>query len=49
VSDPLSGLFAFRRASINLDRLRPSGFKILLEILVRQPGRAGFPRVAYRF
>jgi len=43
VSDPLSGLFAFRRASVNLDRLRPAGFKVLLEILVRNPG-ARVPR-----
>src|SRR5262249_31698681 len=37
VSDPLSGLFAFRRATVDLGRLRPAGFKILLEILVRNP------------
>jgi dolichol-phosphate mannosyltransferase len=48
VSDPLSGLFAFRRASVNLDRLRPSGFKVLLEILVRNPA-ARVAEVAYRF
>lgn len=36
-SDPLSGFFAVRRAAVNLDRLRPSGFKVLLEILVRTP------------
>lgn len=48
VSDPLSGLFAFRRASVNLDRLRPSGFKILLEILVRNPV-ARVAEVAYNF
>jgi len=48
VSDPLSGLFAFRRSSINLDRLRPAGFKILLEILVRNPV-ARVSEVAYRF
>jgi dolichol-phosphate mannosyltransferase len=48
VSDPLSGLFAFRRASINLDRLRPVGFKILLEILVRNPV-VRVSEVAYRF
>jgi dolichol-phosphate mannosyltransferase len=48
VSDPLSGLFAFRRASVNLDRLRPTGFKVLLEILVRNPvARVG--EVAYTF
>jgi len=48
VSDPLSGLFAFRRASVNLDRLRPTGFKVLLEILVRNPV-ARVAEVAYRF
>ncbi len=37
VSDPLSGLFAFRRTAIDLARLKPTGFKILLEILVRNP------------
>jgi dolichol-phosphate mannosyltransferase len=48
VSDPLSGLFAFRRASVNLDLLRPAGFKVLLEILVRNPV-ARVAEVAYRF
>jgi dolichol-phosphate mannosyltransferase len=36
VSDPLSGLFAFRRDAIDLRRLYPGG-KVLLEILVRNP------------
>src|SRR5207245_8719299 len=36
-SDPLSGLFAFRRSAVNLDRLRPRGFKILIAALVRPP------------
>ena len=35
VSDPMSGLFAFRRTSVNLDQVNPVGFKILLEPLVR--------------
>lgn len=48
VSDPLSGLFAFRRTSVNLDRLRPTGFKVLLDILVRNPV-ARVAEVAYRF
>ncbi len=48
VSDPLSGLFAFRRASVDLSRLRPTGFKILLEILVRNPV-ARVAEVAYSF
>ncbi len=34
-SDPLSGLFVVRRAVIDGVALRPVGFKILLEILVR--------------
>jgi putative flippase GtrA len=48
VSDPLSGLFAFRRTSVSLDRLRPVGFKILLELLVRNPV-AKVAEVAYCF
>jgi dolichol-phosphate mannosyltransferase len=48
VSDPLSGLFAFRRAAVDLDRLKPVGFKILLEILVRNPV-AKVAEVAYCF
>ncbi|MEU6067640.1 glycosyltransferase [Streptomyces sp. NPDC047082] len=48
VSDPLSGLFAFRRDAIDTDRLRPVGFKILLEILVRHPA-ARVAEVAYTF
>ncbi|WP_369250377.1 glycosyltransferase [Streptomyces sp. R41] len=48
VSDPLSGLFAFRKDAIDTDRLRPVGFKILLEILVRHPA-ARVAEVAYTF
>jgi dolichol-phosphate mannosyltransferase len=33
--DPMSGFFAVRRTSVDLASLRPSGFKILLEILAR--------------
>jgi glycosyltransferase involved in cell wall biosynthesis len=35
VTDPMSGLFMVRKNAIPLERLRPRGFKILLEILVR--------------
>jgi dolichol-phosphate mannosyltransferase len=35
VSDPMSGLFAFRRAAVDLSRVNPLGFKVLLELLVR--------------
>jgi dolichol-phosphate mannosyltransferase len=37
LSDPMSGFFAVRLAALDLDRLKPLGFKILLEIAVRQP------------
>lgn len=38
VSDPLTGLFLVRRAAVDVAALRPDGFKILLEILIRCPG-----------
>ena len=38
VTDPLTGFFCVRRAKLDLSVLRPDGFKILLEILVRTPG-----------
>lgn len=34
-TDPMSGFFAVRLASIDLDRLEPRGFKILLEVIAR--------------
>jgi putative flippase GtrA len=34
-TDPMSGFFALRPAQLDLDRLRPNGFKVLLEILAR--------------
>ncbi len=39
-SDPMSGFFLVKRSSIVrcLDRLKPRGYKILLEILARCPG-----------
>ena len=37
VSDPMSGFFAVRLDAIDVDALRPEGFKILMEILVRTP------------
>lgn len=35
VTDPMTGFFALRRSSIDVESLRPRGFKILLEILAR--------------
>jgi dolichol-phosphate mannosyltransferase len=37
VSDPMSGFFLVRTSALDLDALRPRGFKILLEILVTAP------------
>ena len=37
ISDPLTGLFLLRNGAVDLEILRPDGFKILLEILVRSP------------
>lgn len=37
VSDPLTGLFLVRRMAVDVAALRPDGFKILLEVLVRNP------------
>jgi dolichol-phosphate mannosyltransferase len=37
VSDPMSGFFAVRLAALDTQRLRPYGYKILLELIVRNP------------
>ena len=37
LSDPMSGFFAVRMSALDLTDLHPIGFKILLEIAVRQP------------
>jgi len=34
----MTGFFLVRKSAINIEALRPRGFKILLEILVRSPG-----------
>lgn len=38
ITDPMSGFFAVRPDALDLDGLRPAGFKILLEVLARTPG-----------
>ncbi|NYJ30047.1 glycosyltransferase [Galbitalea soli] len=38
-TDPMTGFFLVHRPRVAIDRLQPRGFKILLEILVRQPHR----------
>jgi dolichol-phosphate mannosyltransferase len=35
ITDPMSGFFLLRRAAVDPDALKPRGFKILLEVLVR--------------
>lgn len=47
VSDPMTGFFLVSRSAIDLDGLRPRGFKILLEILVRRTFRIA--EVAFDF
>jgi dolichol-phosphate mannosyltransferase len=48
VSDPMSGFFAVRAAALNADALRPLGYKILLELIVRcRPRRV--TEVPYQF
>jgi dolichol-phosphate mannosyltransferase len=48
VSDPMSGFFAVRASSLDPELLRPFGYKILLELIVRcQPAR--IVEVPYRF
>lgn len=37
VSDPMSGFFVVRRTALDIDHLKPYGFKILLEILIQHP------------
>lgn len=37
VTDPMSGCFAVRRDQLDLDELRPRGFKFLLELLAHHP------------
>ena len=44
----MSGFFLVRREALDLDALRPRGFKILLEILVRHP-RLRAAEVSFKF
>jgi dolichol-phosphate mannosyltransferase len=37
VSDPLTGFFLVRTSALDIEHMQPKGFKILLEILVRNP------------
>ncbi len=48
ISDPMSGFFALRLDAVDLDILRPRGFKILLELLARH-GQLTKAEVAFTF
>jgi dolichol-phosphate mannosyltransferase len=48
ITDPLGGFFVFRRAIVQGVHLRPTGYKILLEILIRCPWD-GVGEVPYSF
>jgi dolichol-phosphate mannosyltransferase len=48
VSDPMSGFFAVRAAALDTDVLRPLGYKILLELIVRC-GIRSVTEVPYEF
>lgn len=48
VSDPMSGFFAVRRSCLDVEQLRPIGFKILLELIVRNSPRR-IVEVPYEF
>jgi dolichol-phosphate mannosyltransferase len=47
VSDPMTGFFLIDRRAVDLDGLKPRGFKILLEILARRTVRVA--EVPFRF
>jgi hypothetical protein len=48
VADPLSGFFALRLGLVDLDRLQPDGFKILVELLATHP-YLSVAEIPYRF
>ncbi len=48
MTDPLSGFFAVRLAALDLDRVNPVGYKILLELAVRC-GLTRFTEVPFTF
>ena len=48
LTDPLSGFFAVRTGAVDIDRLHPDGFKILVELVATHPGLA-VREVPFRF
>jgi dolichol-phosphate mannosyltransferase len=49
IHDPMSGFFGFRLSSVNIKKIRPIGYKIMLEIAVNLKDNAKISRVNYRF
>lgn len=49
IQDPMSGFFGFRLSSVNIKKIRPVGYKIMLEIAVNLKDNAKISRVNYRF
>lgn len=49
ISDPMSGFFVIRPDRLELSRLRPDGYKILMEILVRHPAIGTVAEVGFEF
>ncbi len=48
ISDPLSGFFAVRTAALHLDAVKPIGYKVLLELIMRS-GLTRIEEVPYQF
>ncbi len=48
VTDPMSGFFAVRLGALDLNRLQPDGFKILIEVLASHP-KLRVAEVPFRF
>jgi dolichol-phosphate mannosyltransferase len=48
-SDPMTGFFLVKRSRIRLADLQPRGFKILLEIIARQPRRLNIVEEPFTF
>ena len=49
IEDPMSGFFGFRLSSVNIKKIRPVGYKIMLEIIVNLKENAKISKVNYRF
>jgi len=48
-TDPMTGFFMVKQSAVSVDSLEPRGFKILLEIIARQPRRLDIREVPFAF